>query len=126
MPLTLNVEISKKIGQRDYGSLGASCHVTVELDQGLLQHDLESLHRHVKNAFVACREAVNHELHAHKEPHSAGNAKGCAAGRRGFPASRGRAAWRCRECPPWRSGRLRLGASRRSRRRVDIPPKRPI
>lgn len=62
MPLTLNVGLSKKIGQPDYGSLGASCNVEVELAHDVVFSDLESFHRHVKNAFIACRQAVNDEL----------------------------------------------------------------
>jgi hypothetical protein len=62
MPLTLNVGLTKKIGQPDYGSLGASCHVEVELDSQLLQYDLDGFHQQVRKAFVACRQAVQDEL----------------------------------------------------------------
>jgi hypothetical protein len=62
MPLTLNVGLSRKIGLPDFGSLGASCHVTVELDGHLIQHDLEAFHRHVRQAYAACRQAVQEEL----------------------------------------------------------------
>ena len=62
MPLTMNVGITKKHGLPDYGSIGATCHVTVELDASVLQRDLDSFHRHVHNAYVACSQAVNDEL----------------------------------------------------------------
>ncbi len=66
MPLTLSVGVSKKVGLPDYGSVGATCNVTVELDASLLQSDLETFHRHVRSAYVACAQAVNEELARHQ------------------------------------------------------------
>lgn len=65
MPIKLNVGLSKKVGQPDYGSLGASCHVELELSSELLTQDLDGFHKHVRNAFVACRQAVQDELTRH-------------------------------------------------------------
>jgi hypothetical protein len=62
MSLKLSVGLSKKVGQPDYGSLGASCGVEVELDPSLLQVDLDGFHARVRDAFVACQQAVNDEL----------------------------------------------------------------
>jgi len=65
MALKLCVGTSQKIGQPDFGSLGASCEVEIELSPSLLQDDLDTFHRHVRNAYVACRQAVSDELSRH-------------------------------------------------------------
>jgi len=70
MPLRLNVGLSKKIGQPDYGSLGASCNVELELESTLIQSDPDAFQRHVRNAFVACRQAVQDELSREQEVHT--------------------------------------------------------
>ena len=62
MPLKLNVGVSRKIGLPDYCSVGASCNVEVELDSGLLVHDLDGFHSQVRGAFIAAQQAVNDEL----------------------------------------------------------------
>ena len=60
--LKLSVSTSKKIGLPDYGSLGASCGVELELDPRLLDRDLAAFHDRVRQAYVACAEAVNDEF----------------------------------------------------------------
>jgi len=60
--MTLNVGLSKKVGLQNYGSLGASCNVAVELNGSMVFDDLEQFHRHVRQAYVACQQAVNDEL----------------------------------------------------------------
>jgi len=76
MPLTVNVGLSKKVGLPDYGSLGASCHVEVELDGSLVFSDLDAFQQKVKQAFVACSQAVSDELYRQQ---SAGSSTASAA-----------------------------------------------
>jgi hypothetical protein len=62
MPMKITLGWLKKIGQPDYGSLGANCNVEFEADQALLQKDPKDFHKQVQNAFAACRQAGPTEL----------------------------------------------------------------
>lgn len=62
MPTTVSIGLSKKAGLPDYGSIGASCHVELELDGQILDGDLTRFRQHVQRAYAACREAVEDEL----------------------------------------------------------------
>lgn len=62
MPLKLNVGLSRKIGLPDDGSLGASCHVELELDGATLRSDAAGFRQQVELAFSACSQAVQDEL----------------------------------------------------------------
>ncbi|MGO9597323.1 MAG: hypothetical protein ACLP7Q_04815 [Isosphaeraceae bacterium] len=62
MPMKLNVGVSRKVGLPDYGSVGASCNLELELDAGLIDKDLDVFHARVRSAYVAAHQAVHDEL----------------------------------------------------------------
>jgi hypothetical protein len=61
MPLRLNVGVSKKLGLPAYSSVGASCNLEVELENGLLR-DPAGFRDQVQGAFLAAQRAVDDEL----------------------------------------------------------------
>lgn len=76
MPLIVNLCLNRKIGLPNYGSVGASCSLQVELPASLID-DHDGLQREAQRAYAACAQAVDDELHrqqggqpqvAHAEP----------------------------------------------------------
>jgi hypothetical protein len=61
MPLKLNVSLSRKIGQANYGSRGAIVGVELELDLGLVNKP-DQLHSRIRQLFGLARSAVDEEL----------------------------------------------------------------
>jgi hypothetical protein len=68
MPLKLSLALSRKVGQPDFGSLGASCGIELELAEQLLFEDQAAFQRRVREAYVACDQAIHDELARHQSP----------------------------------------------------------
>ena len=62
MTLKLQTGFSQKVGQPNYGSLGATCQLTLEFDPQLLAGDPDGFQERVRQAFQVCQQAVQHEL----------------------------------------------------------------
>ena len=73
MPLKLSVGVSQKVGLPNYGSVGASCNLEMELDTGLLEKDLDGFHARIRAAYVAAHQAVHDELARLHAPANADN-----------------------------------------------------
>jgi hypothetical protein len=58
----ITVGLSRKLGLRDYGSLGASCAIELELPNVVLPDDLAAFQQHVRHGFDACAQSVVEEL----------------------------------------------------------------
>lgn len=62
MPVKIHVGLSKKIGQQNFGSLGASCHIEFELDSGFDNGSTERFQDATRRAYAACRQAVESQI----------------------------------------------------------------
>jgi hypothetical protein len=70
MALKLNIGVSRKVGLPAYGSVGASCNLELEVESGLLDHDLQAFHARVRDVYVAAHQAVHDELTNSRHPPS--------------------------------------------------------
>ena len=59
--LKLNAGISRKVGEPNYGSRGASVNLELEVESNLVQ-DPNALTDRIRNLFALAREAVDQEL----------------------------------------------------------------
>ena len=64
MPLKLNVGISRKVGEANYGSRGANVNLEVELDSGLVGEP-EKLHDRIRQLFRLADSSVSEQLNGH-------------------------------------------------------------
>jgi len=68
MSMKLNIGVSRKVGLPDFGSIGASCGLELELDAGLLDRDDGTLGRRIRAAYAAAELAVHDELDRLRQP----------------------------------------------------------
>ena len=75
MSIRLHVEVCKKEGTANYGSIGATCGLEVEIDLATLADPAAAVAR-IRGFYSLCELAMNEELARLKDP---------AAARRGRP-----------------------------------------
>ncbi len=51
MPLKTSIGLSRKVGQENYGSLGANCQLEIELDASLIG-DAEAFHEKIQRLYA--------------------------------------------------------------------------
>jgi len=71
--LKLNVGLSRKVGEANYGSRGASVNLEVELETGLVSQP-DQLNERIRRLFGMARAAVEEELNhgGHQDDHDTG------------------------------------------------------
>lgn len=71
MPVKVNIGLSKKIGLPDYGSLGASANLELELDSGAVG-DPDRFRQQIRHLFGLAKASVEEELNR-QQPNGARN-----------------------------------------------------
>jgi len=71
MPLKLNCGFSRKVGEPDFGSRGASVNLELELESSLV-NDPNRLQERIRQLFQLAKGSVDHELHGNGQASSNG------------------------------------------------------
>ena len=66
MPLKLNVGLSRKVGEPNYGSRGASVNLELELDSAIVGEP-ERLQERIRQMFHLAKDSIDSELNAPME-----------------------------------------------------------
>jgi len=64
MPLKLNVGLSRKVGEPDFGSRGASVNLEIEIDSGAVGEP-ERLQQTIRRLFGLAKQSITEELQGH-------------------------------------------------------------
>ena len=77
MPLKLNVGLSRKVGEANYGSRGATVNLEIELESSLASQP-DQLHDRIRQLFRLARSSVDAELNGHNSANNSGEQDGRA------------------------------------------------
>ena len=72
MPMKLNVGLSRKVGEPNYGSRGASVNLELELDNSLVEQP-ERLRDRIRQLYQLAKASVDEELHGTGQQPAANN-----------------------------------------------------
>lgn len=67
MPLKLNVGLSRKVGEPNFGSRGASVNLELELDSAIVGEP-DRLQERIRQMFLLAKQSIDEELHTPTEP----------------------------------------------------------
>ena len=75
MPMKLNVGLSRKVGEPNYGARGASVNLELELDNSLVEQP-ERLRDRIRQLYQLAKASVDEELHGTAQQPAANNNHG--------------------------------------------------
>ena len=92
--IKLNAGISRKVGEPNYGSRGASVNVELELESAVV-NDTDALHEKIRKLFALAKKSVDEELGVSPSQPNANGTNGEQNGTASRPATDGqkRAIW---------------------------------